>query len=359
MYEQIHEYKDNGYGFTDIIAGVIMITITSIESPVIYCTMLYYSTSVMKAEDVRLAILKQLKVAPSYGYELYTMLSDELDIKNPSELYKILRSLKTEGYVDTLRMEKQSGRDREILRITEGGKHHYFDQVYESASFFINLISESMLERIASTIVSRFKEWGLDFIFQGRKDILVDFSYSLENQLILINNVSTMFENEPNFYLVTSVEERESLGRLTGLSPRMNLLNRKMALKRDSIDLVLIMAPVEPDRFTRPGGIKGILREDGMVIIATFKDNVRRMTPVFSKGLHGFFNTVFDEPLAKKLSDSFSSFLIPNLLSKGSLTSSEIERHVDTHFKECRKLGNQEEPEISFLDIYYGRFKKS
>lgn len=359
MYEQIHVYKDNCYNFTGIIIGGFIIANPKMESPFIYCTKLYYSKSVMKAEDVRLAILKQLKVAPSYGYELFTMLSDEFDIKNPSELYKVLRALKTEGYIDTLRMEKQSGREREILRITESGNHHYFDQVYESASFFINLISESILERIASSIVSRFKGWDLDFIFQGRKDILVDLSYSLENQLILINNVASMFENEPNFYLMTSVEERESLGRLTGLSPRMNLLNRNMALKHDSIDLVLIMAPVEPDRFTRPGGIKGILREDGMVIIATFKDNVRRMTPVFSKGLHGFFNTVFNESLAKKLSNSFSSFLIPNLLSKGSLTSSEIEQHINSHFKECRKLGNQEETEISFLDIYYGRFKKS
>ncbi|MHA1681929.1 MAG: PadR family transcriptional regulator [Promethearchaeota archaeon] len=312
----------------------------------------------MKSDEVRFAILKRLKMMPSYGYELFTTFKDMYEITDSSKLYKILRSMKSEGLIEAIGTQKENGRDREILNITTEGKQAYFNHIYESATFFIQLILESMIERMGEEVVTRFKEWGLGHMFDSCMEILLDLSYSLESQLMLLNNIISYFEEMPNFYLLTTNEEIGKLGRFSTINPRIHLFNENMINKPGSIDFIIVMSPLSREKLIGPSGLVNLLKKDGSIVIVTLKDRVRIMSPDLTNGIRNFLGNLFDEKLAEKLSQSFTTMLLPTIVSEKSITSLEIKDILGESFSTTRILPYKKTKQPSFIEIHYARKKK-
>ena len=119
----------------------------------------------MKSDDIQLSILKKLNVMNNYGYELIK--HKEFSNGNgksidKSQFYKILRKMKEEGLIEIVDTEKETGKAREILGITEKGKQEYIDRTFDSAKFFMSLIREIMIDFMGEMVIKQFSHWKLD-----------------------------------------------------------------------------------------------------------------------------------------------------------------------------------------------------
>ena len=82
-------------------------------------------TSQLRRGVVELCILRVLRPAPSYGYEIVTTLESLGPLaSNENTVYPLLRRLKAEAYLETFTRESPSGPPRQYYRLTASGREH-------------------------------------------------------------------------------------------------------------------------------------------------------------------------------------------------------------------------------------------
>ena len=104
-------------------------------------------TNRSSASTMRFEILKALKNAPSYGYNLYLLLSQKGLAAHPPEVYKILRSLKEKGFVQEDARDSARGPQRKVLSLTPSGLDEYYAHVTEAFQLLTDLIAEVSIHR--------------------------------------------------------------------------------------------------------------------------------------------------------------------------------------------------------------------
>ena len=172
---------------------------------------------------------------------------------------------------------------------------------------------------------------------------------------MLLNTVLPHFKTPPNFYLFTTSKAIQELGPYSSMSPRVHLFNEKMSLNPGGSDFIIVMSPLDNERLKQ---LIDVLEVKGSIVIVALKDQIRIMRPGFINGIRDFLKNLFDEPLASKLSRSFTSMLIPTIATENSMTSLEIGDILKEKFVESRILGDGGGNPLNITNIHYGRGKR-
>ena len=312
----------------------------------------------MKSNEVRFAILKNLSMGPGHGYDLFTLLKDEFEIKNPSELYKVIRALKDENLVRVATVETSGGREREILEITPLGFETYYEEMLKASKNFLDLISETAIRRLAEGVVRRLNEMEMDTIFSETESIFVNLAIPIERQLQLINQVMRHFKKVPMIY-IRRPESNEDDARFLKASPRIHFLDENMVIKPGSIDLVLLFGPIlESTDEQSATNIALLLKPGGTLISATLQENLRQITPGLLAGVKNFFTDLLDEPVASKLLESFSRLLMSDLFYPNFVPNTTIKEFLDKNFENITPIQPAATRLAPIFDIFVAQKKK-
>nr|MDO8112017.1 PadR family transcriptional regulator [Candidatus Sigynarchaeota archaeon] len=310
----------------------------------------------MKSNEVRFAILKNLSLGPGHGYDLYTVLKDEFEIKHPSELYKILRAMKEEGVVRVASVAVSGGREREILELSPAGFEAYYQGLLKASKNFLDLISETMVRKLGEGIVRRLKEMNMQPIFDETENIFVSLAIPIERQLQIINQVSRYFKKGPEIY-IKPVKDRRNETELLKTSPKIHFLDDRLAIKPGSIDLVILFGPILKPMFDEASidNVVSVLKPGGSLLAATLQENLRNITPGLLNGLTNVFSDLFDEPVAKKLVDSLSKLLMSELFYNSFVPDKDIKQFLDKYFEDITPLTPSKTRLAPFFDAFIAR----
>jgi DNA-binding PadR family transcriptional regulator len=294
----------------------------------------------MKSTEVRFAILKNLALGPGHGYDLYMLLKDEFEIKNASELYKVLRGMKDELLVQQASVETTGGREREILELTPRGFEVYYQELLKASKNFLDLIAETAVRRLGEGIVKRLQELNLAALFENIESVFVHLSIPIERQLQLINQVSRYLTKDPVFYIQPSPSEYANLDYVK-TSPRIRILDRNVTIKPGTIDLIVLFGPILDSMFdtTLADNPLVLLKPDGIMIAATLRENLRAITPGLLEGIRNVFKDLFEEAVGEKLLDSFSRLLMSSLFYDHFVSNKDIQAFLATRFEKVTPLG--------------------
>jgi DNA-binding PadR family transcriptional regulator len=313
----------------------------------------------MKSTEVRFAILKNLALGPGHGYDLFTVLKAEFEIKNASELYKVLRALKDEGLITQMSLETSGGREREILELTPKGFEAYYQELLKASKYFLDLISETAIRKLGEGIVKRLKELDFSAIFEDTESVFVHLSISLERQLQLINQVSPYLKKNPVFYIQPGSSVSSSLD-FAKASPRIHVLDRNVTIKPGSIDLVLVFGPIIDTMFDARSSDNPIplLKPGGIMLAATLRENLRAITPGLLEGIRNIFKDLFDEAVGAKLLDNFSELLMSSLFYDHFVSNKDIQVLLATHFEKVTPLGTAKARLAPLFDAFVAEHLK-
>ena len=75
----------------------------------------------LKKGALEMCVLAALDGRDRYGYELVTLLSEEIDI-TLGTIYPLLKRIKKDGYVDTQTVDSPDGPSRKYYHLTEKGR---------------------------------------------------------------------------------------------------------------------------------------------------------------------------------------------------------------------------------------------
>lgn len=308
-------------------------------------------TILMKSKEVRFAILKSLSLGKEHGYGLYSHLKNEQDIKNPSEIYKVLRKMKNDGVIEVIEVEKQGKREREILGLSTLGMEEFYQELFNSSRYFLDLISETATRRLSEDIVTRFNDEELSYIFQYNS-VFVDFYFPIERQLQMIDQIKKYFEHEPAFYIrLSEVNKNDPVVNKT--TPGINFLDENMTLRVNSIDLIFLMKPITEDMFThQDANLLSLLKKDGTLITATLRNDLRIFTPMIVDRIKNFFRDLFEEPIASKLHETMSKLLFTDLFYTKTVSNDEIDAIFHNYFKNVKRIEFEQEFYRPLFDLW-------
>ena len=310
----------------------------------------------MRTDDVRFAILKSLSLGPSHGYNLFQQLKDEYEIKNPSELYKLLRTMKDEGLIKVLSADTSTGREREILELSQDGFEAYYESLFLASRKFFDLISETAIRRISEIAIRQVSaDTRLRDRIVAAESILLDLSLPLERQLQILNQIYRNFVKSPVVYVRTrGIPANDPL--LAKSIQSVRFIDENLALKPQSIDLMLMLGPVLKDTFSgKPGPDQGMLytlKPDAILVVATMREDLRFLTPNLLQGIENLFKDLFDEPVATKLQESLSQLLFSGLLYNDKTSNTDITNILGTHFNTVQRLDYTSGNVRSIFDIF-------
>lgn len=313
----------------------------------------------MKAEDARFAVLKALSASLGrHGYDLYQALKDELDIKNPSELYKVIRAMKAEGLLRVASVDRNAGRNREILELSTAGLEAYYQRVVDSAMSFIDLITETSIRRLGEELVKRLTTLDGGDVLRSARIVLVDLAIPIERQLQVINQVSKYFDETPVFYIK---KPRKRSGALVSpkSSPNITFLDENMSLKPGTVDLAWLLGPILESTFQLDAGITSLLRPAGTLLAITLKESLRLVSPRVVAGIQDLFTTLFDEPVSGKLVDSLSRLFLSEMFYGDLVLDVDIRGMLDRRFTRVDQLVLDPEARVPFFDIFVARGLKA
>lgn len=312
----------------------------------------------MKSNEVRFAILKNLSMGPGHGYDLFTLFKNDLEIKNPSELYKIIRGLKEEGLVRVASVEKSGGREREILELSPAGFETYYQELIKASKNFLDLISETGIRKLGEGVVRRLKEMSMDSIFEETESIFVDLAIPIERKLQLLNQMMFNFKKSPTIYIQRPrTAENEAI--FLKSSPRIHFLDENMVIKPGTIDLVLLFGPIlESIDDASTTNIASLLKPGGTLISATLQENLRKITPGLLQGINNFFTGLLDEPVASKLLESFSQLLMSDLFYTNFVPNIKIQEYLDKNFENITPIQPSMTRLAPIFDIFIAQKKK-
>ncbi|HME53718.1 MAG TPA: PadR family transcriptional regulator [Candidatus Lokiarchaeia archaeon] len=311
----------------------------------------------MKSNEVRFAILKNLSMGPGHGYDLFTIFKEDFEIKNPSELYKIIRAMKEEGLVRVASVEEAGGREREILEITPSGFETYYQEMLKASKNFLDLISETAIRRLVEGVIRRLSEMDMDWIFNETESIFVNLAIPIERQLQLINQIMRHFKKEPAIYIQRSKSTNDE-ARFLKASPRIHFLDENMVIKPGTIDLVLLFGPIlESIDDTSTTNIVQLLKPGGTLISATLQENLRQITPGLLAGVKNFFTDLLDEPVASKLLESFSQLLMSDLFFANFVPNAKIQEYLEANFENIKLIKPRAIQLAPIFDIFIAQKK--
>lgn len=87
-----------------------------------------------KKGALELCVLALLNGKDRYGYELVSLISEEIDV-TLGTIYPLLKRIKAEGYVETRTVDSPDGPSRKYYHLTERGREVLKENIAEWKSF--------------------------------------------------------------------------------------------------------------------------------------------------------------------------------------------------------------------------------
>ena len=222
-----------------------------------------------KTDKIRFYILKTLKDYPNiHGYQLYLIFKKKNMVKNPSQLYKILRSMKRKGHIFSREEESNKGPNKKILHITEKGETAYYTEVLDHIKIIADLIGESMYKVKKQDLKINMLQKKIAGL--KNKKIYLDLRKipNIVRRNILVNNVlPAIKENNLKVY-ADKFKENLVFPMDSIIKDHLVFLDENMGLKENSIDLVLTSTHIITKRFLEEyTRAKQVLKQDGELIL--------------------------------------------------------------------------------------------
>ena len=249
-----------------------------------------------RSDVLRFEVLKLLNESPNHGYGLFLMLKDDELVKRPSDLYKVIDSMKKNKLIkEQEKEESEQGPDKIILTLTDNGVEEYYECIFESAKILIDFLlglnlgqTRPINEKLRERMKEELKESGKNIFLDISSDIPVRFQVGLIKQYIVPMDL------EMNVYLQAPREVDRSIYRpLAKTKVNLQILDENVGLKKNTIDYI----------FTLGGGSKrdfekhlqlliSFLKQEGaIVLIANTRQNPE-MNRMFAEFAQNIFETV-------------------------------------------------------------------
>jgi DNA-binding PadR family transcriptional regulator len=249
-----------------------------------------------RSDVLRFEVLKLLNESPNHGYGLFLMLKDDEMVKRPSDLYKILDSMKKNKLIkEKEKEESEQGPDKIILTLTDNGIGEYYECIFESAKIIIDFLlglnfgqatplNEKLRERIKEELIESGKNIFLDI----SSDIPVRFQVEVIKQYLVPMNIGM------NVYLQVPQEVDRSIYRpLAKTEINLQILDENVGLKTSTIDYIFTLGGGSKREFEKKiQTLINFLKKDGLLVIITNTRQNPEMNKMFADFAQTIFNTV-------------------------------------------------------------------
>jgi DNA-binding PadR family transcriptional regulator len=313
-------------------------------------------------DSLRFEIAKQLKISPTYGYDLFQILSKRNLVENSADLYKILRSMKSSRLLNFKTIDTKHGQKKELLSLSNEGLKFYYDRIAESIKITMNLILELNYRHIQKNIFKILEDLNIDLLQGQPRSILIENQYlPLPMQ---IQFITVFFESTKNFiilYVKTDPKSEQAGAEWDSLIKngyQIKIMDLNMSIKPHSIDAIISFGQNMAQNFknlldpNNPDSWNQILTENGIVFIPFIREIERDKTSI----LFDMFRSLFDE-LPEELQDVlFSEFQYmissPKLFSKAPKNQVLFD-NLSLSFEEVLKI-----PLIDLYELFIAKKPK-
>jgi len=308
----------------------------------------------MKTNEVQIEILKILNIMPNHGYDLYLSLREPFEIKNPSELYKVLRIMLREGLIEESKKEKENGRERVIYTLSKRGQKHYYQTVLKSAMLFVDLMSDLITKKTKDFFFEEIVTHGFDSIFSKESNIYVYLDIPFERQIYFLNQFAQHFKKPQNFYFRFN-EVPNSKIRSNNPLIKINILDQNLNIKPKTIDtLISFTHLLFPIKNSKEKWIE-LLKPNGNALILYYNRRIR-VLPLL---LGGIIQEI-SEKLTSNKSDAFDLPLLfnnpafsPNIFNK--LKESDPILEIQKHFEKVVKIERKNALSPPAFEIFFAQ----
>ena len=292
----------------------------------------------MKSDKIRFKILKLLKDYPTHGYNLYLMLSKEGLVNNASELYKILRSFKKNGFILGEILKSPQGPNKTIYSLTEKGLEEYYSLVIESANNFLDLMAEANLTTINKAIQEGMESFDFNLNKLEDKNIYIDsFKLSHRMQYQLTHKLLTSLKKKNQIYLQSEIiTEHELLFFKDGFLD-IKILDKNLSIKPHMMDIVFAFGRSSKKQFeTRVKQLLEILADEGILFLFVRRRENLREPKIFKIFIDDLLKNV-PEKHHKKLAQLLP-FHFSERNCENALNDDEIKQILLDFFEEVELL---------------------
>ncbi len=232
----------------------------------------------MKSEKIRFRILKILKDFPTYGYNLFLMLSEEGLVNNASESYKVLRSFRKKGLIVGEVSKSSQGPNRTIYSLTEKGLDEYYSQVIDSAINFFELMIEANSTTIVEVIKEGTRRLDLDIEKIEHKKIFIDsFQIAHRSQSNLIHKLLIPLKKKNQVYLQSKIMDEHELMYFKDGILDIRILDENLSIKPHMMDIIFAFGRTSKDLFEKHiiEILKVLKREGILFLFIRRRENIR------------------------------------------------------------------------------------
>jgi DNA-binding PadR family transcriptional regulator len=301
----------------------------------------------MKGDNLRFEILKQLRISPTYGYNLHKIFARRQYCQKPVELYKSIQMMKDAHFLNAQLVEYKHGQKKEILSLTSEGEISYYEHTIESAKIFFNTVMEQLVRKTANVLFDKMAESQIKISESTPISVLLYLDYLPFMQQIQF--VITFFEKikSQTFLYIPSNPGNPSEGKewlsLMRMGYQINLFDPNLTLKNHSIDIILEMGQNKDAPFStlldlqNPESWLRLLKENGIVILGFIREKERTKPSILLELVKEFFDEL-PEQLQEPIFQEFQSFLDISRIFKKKVTNQEIQQLITDAFQETKQV---------------------
>ncbi|OLS14542.1 MAG: Transcriptional regulator PadR family protein [Promethearchaeota archaeon CR_4] len=219
---------------------------------------------------IRFEVLKILKSTPTHGYNLFLLLSQKGLVKHPSELYKILRTLKDKGLLHEESQDSGQGPQKKVLSLTSNGLEEYYLQITESIQILTDLMVEAVITIFRNLLTDFLKKSNIQYDRFQKSALFFDFAHfppPFQKEFLLKFVVPLQEKNSIYIRIVGNyLYEISSL--LNKIASNLIFLDENLSVKPQSMDYIFLVG-IERGILLkeRVTNYANVLKPDGGIII--------------------------------------------------------------------------------------------
>lgn len=304
-----------------------------------------------RSDTLRFEVLKLLNENPNHGYGLYLLLKDDDIVKRPSDLYKILGSMKDNKLItESEKEESEQGPDKKILKLTEKGVEEYYECIFDSAKIVIDFLiglnwnqSTPIDEELRDRLKNDIQNTGNIIFLDIASNIPIRFQVEMIKQYIVPMDIEVII------YLQVPQEIDRSVFRpLNKTKVNLQILDENVGLKPNTVDYVFTFEGGSKRRFSKKLQLlKTYLKNEGTLIVLVNTKRIPELNKIFGDFAQTIFSSV-PKDFHKKLLEIIPRFDLTDLLGK-QISSEQTKEILNNHFKDIEVIEDFEDVEIIIL----------
>src|SRR5271157_1243469 len=234
-----------------------------------------------KSEIIRFEMLKILKNTNTHGYNLFLLLSERGLVRDVSECYKVIRSLKEADLIRELvasntvtyqnRNGTNQGSSKKTLEITQKGIHAYYEWIFSSMLVFFDFIEEIRQPRISDEIKMYLSESGIEYDNIIRKTLLFSFQ-NLPARLqegIILKFLLPLAEGNAIYYQSMTEISEDTMKILLLKAPHLTVLTENLTVNKNSVDMIFAFNITSPELLENTvDRWKNLLKKEGQLLLS-------------------------------------------------------------------------------------------